>query len=105
MEGDPTHSLVPSQMETPEGIQEEVRGKGKRLSGAPDRGAPPLAFSVRGGIWGEEWREEKETRETPCLGPKLDLTRLTLSGKGRGWYQDSAPGTRSISGSHPWPHS
>ncbi|CAI9158172.1 unnamed protein product [Rangifer tarandus platyrhynchus] len=46
VEGDPTHSLVPSQMETPEGIQEEVRGKGKRLSGAPDRGAPPLAFSL-----------------------------------------------------------
>lgn len=90
-------------METPEGIQEEVGGKGKRLSGAPDRGAPPSAFSVRGGIWGEEQGEEKETRETPCLSPKLDLTELTLSGKGG--YQDSAPRTRSISGSHPWPHS
>ena len=53
-ERDPAHSLVPSQMETPEGIQKEVGGKGKRLSGAPDRGAPPSAFSVRGGIWGEE---------------------------------------------------
>ena len=35
-EGDPAHSLVLSQMETPEGIQEEVGGKGKRLSGALD---------------------------------------------------------------------
>lgn len=93
----------------PEGIQEEVGGKGKRLFGALDWGAPPSASLVRREIWGEEYEEEKET---PCLGPELDLTELTLSGQGvyqdstpwdqehfwGGEFQDSASRTRSISG-------
>lgn len=77
----------------PEGIQEEVGGKGKRLFGALDWGAPPSASLVRREIWGEEYEEEKET---PCLGPELDLTELTLSGQGD--IRTQPPGTRSISG-------